>query len=463
MKYRGETTTLWSRESLLRAAFPVAVAAAGFAVALLAYYPGSLSNDSITMYESVVGGYLTDSKPPLMRHLWGITDRWVCGAGGMLIVHLAAYWIGIVLIAAASFETAIARGAVVAGLGFLPPSFGLLATIWVDVGMMAFLLLGVGLSLHVGRGRASTMIASAAVAALAYGGLVRYNAIVALPPLLLLVCQRWLLFRRHRNSWRAAVPAAIALTLVVSGLGAVDLRLGKPHHFEVWPQILIWDLAAITVDSGEMRVPDYVFQSRRENPRRDVERAFKREGVSPFYWGENAVLDFGSSAETLRSLPGDWVAAIVDHPGSYLRHRAHTMAGLLGWWRMPPWGAYYLDPNTRGVADHCRSPGYRHNRWNAAIERGLHALLPTPVYRLWVYVAAALTVLMLAWRWRPPGVSAAALVAISGLLYLAPQAVIAPSVEFRYGLWTLVASAVSVVLMVAALVAGQRSASTGHD
>jgi hypothetical protein len=381
----------------------------------------------------------------------------------MLIVHVAAYWIGIVLIAAASFETAIARGAVVAGLGFLPPSFGLLATIWVDVGMMAFLLLGIGLSLHVGRGRASTMIASAAVAALAYGGLVRYNAIVALPPLLLLVCQRWLLFRRPRNSWRAAVPAAIALTLVVTGLGAVDLRLGKPHHFEVWPQILIWDLAAITVDSGEMRVPDYVFQSRRENPRRDVERAFKGEGVSPFYWGENAVLDFGASAETLRPLPGDWVAAIVDHPGSYLRHRAHTMAGLLGWWRMPPWGAYYLDPNTRGVADHCRSPGYRHNRWNAAIERGLHALLPTPVYRLWVYVAAALTVLMLAWRWRPPGVSAAALVAISGLLYLAPQAVIAPSVEFRYGLWTLVASAVSVVLMVAALVAGQRSASTGHD
>jgi hypothetical protein len=224
---------------------------------------------------------------------------------------------------------------------------------------------------------------------------------------------------------------------------------------------MVWDLAAITVDTGEMRVPDYVFRSRREDPQRDVERAFARGGVSPFYWGDHAVLDFAVSADTVRPLPSDWMAAIADHPGSYLRHRAHTTAGLLGLWRMPPWGAYYLDPETRGVADHCSAPGYRRNRWNAAIERGLRALLPTLVYRLWVYVAAALAVLMLAWRWRPPGAGAAVLIAISGLLYLGPQALIVPSVDFRYGLWTLVASAVAVVLLVAAFVA-RRAAGTRH-
>jgi uncharacterized membrane protein (GlpM family) len=423
-------------------------------LALAAYYPGSLSNDSITMYLGVAGGYWNDVKPPVMRHLWWLADQVVCGPGGLLVIHVAAYWLAVLLVATASARTALVRSAIVAGLGFLPPTFGLLATIWVDVSMMSFLLLGIGLSLHVPRSQRPTLFASLGFLAFAYGGLVRHNSIVAVLPLFALLAHHWLSTRHGVQQSRRTMIAAACLTVLVWGLGSVIKRWGASEHVEIWAPSLVWDLAAISVDTGEMWVPDYV-QTNPDLPDRldTLKAVFNRSGCSSLYWGTPEFAHWDLSRERMQPLPGDWLAAVSTHPGPYLRHRLHTTAGLLGLWRGLPWGPYYFDTETRGATAHCAAPNaFARNGLNQGIERLLRAFMRTPLYRLWIYCLIGSTVILFTWRRPIPGAGTAALIAASGLLYLAPQPLITPSVEFRYGLWTMVSATVAAILLTAAIV-----------
>jgi hypothetical protein len=436
---------------------PIVAAVGGFALAVAAYYPGSLSNDSITMFQQVTGGYWTNAKPPTMRHLWWVTNQAICGPGGILLVHLLAYWGGVLLIATECAKGAAARSAIVVGLGLLPPSFGLLAVIWVDVGMTSFLLLGTGIALHARRRRPRLLLSLLALAALAFGALLRFNAIAALPPLLLLVVRGGFRSESPRRNVRALVAAAV-LTVVVFGLSIVIQQWGTSRRMASWAAALVWDLAAITVETQEMWVPDYVLvDPGRQDGVEMVEELFRRSSSVSLYWGPHVFADFGIDPERLRPLPGDWLAAVRLHPGAYLRHRLRTAAGLLGLWRSVGWGSYFFDTETRGVTDHCAAPAsFERNRLNLAIEGALEVLSRTPVYRLWVYCLLSLGVLAFWLRRRIEGASTAALVAASGLLYLAPQPLIVPSVEFRYGLWTLVSAVVAAVLLGAAVVEDRR-------
>ena len=87
----------------------------------------------------------------------------------------------------------------------------------------------------------------------------------------------------------------------------------------------------------------------------------------------------------------------------------------------------------------------------ARFTRALDMLSETGLYRPWLYVLLSTVVFLASFRIDARPAFLARHIALSGLLYVAPLPLIAPSVEFRYTIWLFEATVVAVALMVVAL------------
>src|ERR1700733_5779665 len=77
---------------------PLAILAVGWLVIVLFAYPGVLTMDSFDQLGEGRAWFFTDSHPPAMAALWGIVDRVIAGALGMLLIQVTALLAGIYLI-----------------------------------------------------------------------------------------------------------------------------------------------------------------------------------------------------------------------------------------------------------------------------------------------------------------------------------------------------------------------------
>ena len=70
----------------------------GFALCMLAYYPGLLSPDSLSIYNQARNFSFTDWHSPMMALLWALLFHVVPGPQGMLMILLTFYWGALLLL-----------------------------------------------------------------------------------------------------------------------------------------------------------------------------------------------------------------------------------------------------------------------------------------------------------------------------------------------------------------------------
>jgi hypothetical protein len=243
-------------------ALPVVVAAAGFGFSLIVLFPGWLSYDSSFQYWQVRTGEFSNLSPVVMTALWRGVHSLLPSPAAMLTLHLAAFWIGIVLLALAGWQGGRARAAFVIGVGFLPPVFVILGHLWTDASLIAAMTLAFGLT-TTGLVRRRKWPLALAVPVLLYAGSVRHNSLLAIIPLAWLwasaASRTMTQPARHGagNPARLGV-AAIAVALVLAsflGGRALDHLLAR-ERVSTWAIGALWDLAGISVDSGTVVIPE---------------------------------------------------------------------------------------------------------------------------------------------------------------------------------------------------------------
>jgi hypothetical protein len=435
---------------------PVFVAALIAAGTIVAFFPGIMSNDSRTLYRQVISNEWNDADPAVMRHLWWVTDRVICGPGGVFLVHVFAYWTGIVLVASYLSSSTAWRAVLVVVLGLFPPAYGLLPMIWKDVGVMSSWMLALGLLLRRERNPQSRTLLVGSLLALLYGAAVRHNAWPALVPLLYIVASG---ASHEHPRFRARPPrvlrrAALTLTLfaLLFGIAQVANRVGA-RHVIMWAQVPLWDLAAMSVRTGRILVPEYVLINPERNHRMDrLTLFFDTRTVAPLFWGDGAFARFELGPDEARRLLREWEMAIWDHPREYAMHRLGTASGLFGL-EARVGGEYYRDRSPVAIG-HCKlgplPDRFREGRAAALVTGGLERLSETHLYRPWVYLLLSAAVITASFLIENRVAFVARHVALSGVLYVAPLLFVAPSIEFRYTIWLFEASIVAVLLMTAA-------------
>jgi hypothetical protein len=409
----------------------LALAAAGFALTLIVFYPGVMTYDARYVYDGVTGGVVGDWQSPLMVTLWRWVDPLAPGPGSLLLLTSALYWSGFALVGLTLAPRAPVLAIATPLLGLAPPAFILLGVIWRDVLFAATWLFAAALAFVTGgRGTFWWTARLTALALIAAGVLLRPNALVAAPVLAVYA------LAPARLSWKRVAIAYVPLVLLAYGLiqfvyyGVLDAKRQNPLH-----SLLVFDLGGITHFSGENQFP-VTWSAAQE---RMLTEGCYDPSIWDVYWFREPcrfVMDrldrtegeklFGTSA-----IPQAWLRAVTRHPLAYLQHRAAhfrafaTGENLVVWFRA-------LDDGTREIFPD--RPAFQ------TLKRVHDALKPTPLLRTWPWLVLCLGLVAATWRRRadPAGAYAAAAGAAAAL-YVGSFAVFGVASDFRYGYWAVLA------------------------
>lgn len=432
------------------ARWPWWLALAGVALDLVAFWPGLLSFDSAQAWWQARHRAATGITPLPFVLLWQAADRLGAGPGALFVLQLTLFWSGLALLAQA-LQWPARRGApLLLAIALLPVPWLLRGHVWTDVIVLAAACCALGLLARAQRSTRPWPWLLLALPCLACAGLLRHNALPAMLPL----AWWWsTLARPARGTVRGACLAraalACALLLAIFGLGRL-LQDGIRERVPVWPSLAQFDLAGMSVRSGQMLLPAFMVGPGLEVG--ELAHAFRpwsnltlfdtRHGVrSPF--------EPPLSPLELATLRRAWLDAIATHPAAWLGHRWQVTRALLGT-HAADWPAELIYVQA--------SVDYRDNPPIATHQGALHARLmqlaallrATPLLAAWPCLLAGLLAALPAWRRRTTLAGRVALTALASAALLAlPLGVLAPAAELRYLGWPCVASLIALAAVLA--------------
>jgi hypothetical protein len=441
------------------------------ALQIAAFYPGYVTHDSAYQWWQGRHDEITTLWPPGMALFLGLFDPNTGRAPAVFFVlHSVLFW-GCAAYLAMRQPTFIRRASVALMFCVLPIASICLPHVWSDVALAIWLLLAaLGLdfaSRMKQRNFAQTFVLVTCSAILILSVLLRHNALFSLPPLLWLAACGWrsVLPARTRGSVTPhtarrefAVTALITgalLALTVATYTLVPRWVSKVKA-DTWAITLIWDLQALSVAAGKVLVPSSISNNATIE---DLRASFDPINAVTMYmksrssWA-NATL--GLSPDQKSDLTAAWMQAIVGDPMSYARHRIFVFTKMLGPKR---------DPAIDGSADDPIHVQFRDNPpltfANSAALRGAQAWVNWLKPQWWASPFAWMIAAGLCFGWvllRSPREArsvwslggspyfSATCLWLSGLLYLIPLLVIAPTADLRYALWPVLASVAAACL-----------------
>jgi hypothetical protein len=411
------------------------------AVVLAFFWPGVAHFDTLMQYRQVLSGVYSDWHPPIMARLWSLFHAlgWASQAP-MFLVQTGMYWTGLCLLAAALARSGarIAAAAVLV-LGLWPPILGWQAMVVKDAQMAAALLAATGLvaSKRLSGKPLGPLTAVLLLVLLGYALLVRSNAAFAVAPLAvgLLATWSWPEWRARTLMIGAVALAALALSPAINRgpLGA------QPSGAEA--SLAIFDIAGIAHRAGPQAVPLLTAETWR---RLEAQRCHSSVLWDIFSIGLRCdFIQRGLVGRPSGEIFSAWTRAVRQHPGAYLRHRLEHWNASMRWfvpWHFPQAVPQAESvPNTLGLA----SPSPRVRSYDRFAGWLANSPLGAPILAL----AVALAVLALARPARSAAHAIAVPLALSAASMDLSLLVISVAGDWRYHLWSMIASWLSAILL----------------
>ena len=424
---------------------------AGFVLTLVAFSPGLMSADSVDQWQQGRAWVFNDVHPPVMSALWGIFDRIWPGPLLMLVFHNLIFWGGLALFwrltRGKSFEVALAFPC----LGFMPQIWAPLTTIWKDIGLGASLLLAAAL-LYAANERKSRAAFFCSLPLMLYASGTRLNAATATLPLALwsglITCRLFPGLRVYLpDRVRGFLPSILGVSYLVMLLFTVNLSTKALTHGNTlfpYQQILLHDLAAISKSTGQTQFPSYLTEAEGFSRERLAE-TYAPCSVNSLIYGTPPVLKITTDVEEVAALRARWRAALLSNPATYLKQRAALYACLTGFSAQNVWMPFFPASgmnNPRPI----KSPM---NSLTRVLTSYFFFFSDTVLFRGFFWLLPAAGVIYLTLRLRlDGGLEPAYVLATSGLFYGLGYFFYAPSSEFRYLWWTVLAASTATVLFV---------------
>ncbi len=449
---RASAWALPWRASLASGRFVLPLVAVLFIVNVLAYYPGSMMNDSVNQYAEAVSGRLTDWHPPIMAWLWSLLRRIHNGPAPFFVLHLAAFWGGIGLIADATRRSGRPGVAAAVALAGAFPSFVFEnAYVIKDVGMAVSWVAAVGL-IYWFRSQGRRMpLAWALLAGLliVYGALVRTNAVFGLGPLLMyaLAPAAWL------RNLRLMIATLLIAVVAVPLSQQVNRVLFQPVAREAVNSLFLYDLIGIALHENNPALIE---------PRATLSLQDLKTCYTPFWWdsfsswgpcGDKVHRPDHDRATYGEGLAQQWAKTIKEHPMAYTVHRLKHFNSELMF--AVPLKHMRLAPEFRTDL-----PGFKPLEVFSPTNIRMDIVRKNPVVWPVTWVAWGAMLLLFLARAEPlPSVLFARVLVVSALAYSGAYLLIGVATDIRYHYWSMLASVLATLVVWPQLAQGWRSRS----
>ncbi len=432
----------------------MALIAVLFAFNLLLHFPGKMNSDSNNQYAEAIARSYSDWHPPVMAWLWSGLRFFADGPAPFLTLHLIAYWCGFGLMADGLRRMGHRKTAFLIALsGAFPAFLYVNAFITKDVGMVAAWLSAVGLLFWFrAQGRRIPVFAGVLIAVLlAYGTLVRSNAVFALGPLLVyaLAPPAWL--RNVRLMLAACLVAVLAVP--VSQVANRVLFDAAPRN--AVQSLFLFDLMGIAVAEKD---PALIA------PRANIAMSDLKTCYSPYWW--DTLSPWGRCGSRIyrpdptfvawgEGLSSQWVKTIAAHPGAYAIHRLkHFNSSLLF---VVPLKHIRLIPEYQ-----TNDPNFQAMEVFTERDIKLDLFRKSPLLTPATWLAWGLVLLVFVARHDYSSrIGLARVLIISALGYSSAYLLIGVATDMRYHYWSMIGILLATLLLLPQIGAGLRGRSMG--
>lgn len=430
------------RRSLILAALAAAI------LNFIAFYPGLLHHDAWAYFDAARKDNWTNWQPPLLGFLWYPLQAIYDGPQPMLVLFVAAYWTGFVLIADSLRHEGRALAWWTFATAFFPLALNFNGQLVKDVSMGVCLLIGAGIAAGVisGRIEARRIALPLMWLFLVLGAFMRANSLFGLPPLIDLALQA-----TSRRWGQLHIVKRAIIVLVISAAVApahilADRNLFRVEDIKPMSQLQVFDLGGMTYFSGEDRFqgffgPNFVERNATcYTPRHwDVYGWMVGDRGCPEVYGDLKP-HFG------RELSKLWLQGIAADPLAYLTHRfAHANRFF----------QFLCTDCTESVFTGWQSGNQKEFTFEptflyTAIDAGAQAIYASPFGPPYVWLLIAL-----AWTWASFGIpnertrAVIFAVAASGAMYALGFFIIGIAHEYRYIHWTMLCALIATPTIVA--------------
>jgi len=414
------------------------VLVASGALALAYAFPGYMNYDAAAQLAQARARVFDDWHPPVMAKYWHLIEHVWPGPLPLLLLQLALFLWGLYRLLAPRLGDR--RAAVSASMILVfPPVLVVMAVVWKDAQMIAWLIAGLALSLDPRRWHKALGIALLCIAIA-----LRYNASAALLPLTALIVVA--------PGMRALKAAALSLALfaaIVLAAAAVNSHFTTRHSHPWVHTNAIHDIAGTLCKAGPLSDDELRAElagMKLHQP--DHLQQWLCTDYSPRWWF--SLLD--DKVGVFEAKPDDaeraarrtaWSTVVRSHPRSFLVHRLTVFAAVLGLD-----GAVPDEPvcQTFGTPLQAERLGLAHDLSSIQTALGdvFNAFAKTPLFRPWLYALVALVLAGYAVKKREGLLLA---LVTSGLLYEAAYLIGAAGAPYRYSHYLIVCTCAGLALL----------------
>ena len=416
----------------------------GFLINALTFYPGYMSNDTITQLRQALGIEQPDNMLPLaMVGVWRILIKFTHHVSSMMLFQLSLFWLSLSLLSVYIYRETkdMKKSLLPFTIGILPFILNISGVVWKD-NQMAFSLLlacvGVLYFKYVHTRGARIALLSMSLILMIYAALVRYNAIVAIVPLMYLAVSESGLFKKRHFKILVTMGTVGATVIGFSAIGFVmNANRGNPTAF-----VMIDDIANVTTmplinssnASGEFK----------SGIKKIKECAAIKGSLVNNYW----ICSGESQREKLQrdffpDLKSLWVNTIFTHPLDYVLFKLQAFESFL----LPREGSYYVWQN--GIESNDLGQSVKNERLGAMTDMYVNdfgykyfKFMYEPWF--WLVVCGMLSGYVLK---KKTNVTIITLVS-SAILYIFSYLPTGATVDYRFIYWSVIACLVAIVLLV---------------
>ena len=414
------------------------VAVSILALLVVIFYPGYMSPDSISHLEQATGvAHLTDWHPPVMTRLWGLLIGVTGHISSMLIFQLTLLVAAMFVLSSLVYRHTHNRAWALSTymIVLLPNIVNIAGVVWKDVQMafsltLAVLLIWFIITSKKSLGRVATYgIVGLALLLILYAGILRYNALFAVLPILFVLPS---LLTKRPPAWSGLASVIIGLVVTIGATIIINQPSEKTHPITA---VQLDDIVHVANLNGEHHGRWSMYKKIHDTCR-DTTKDIMNSYIICTTAAQREVLKNEHQAVFI-----DWLSTIIRHPIKYASYRLATFS-------------IFLFPQPERM--YIFQPGIEQNQVGAAVKNeyaisglaayvkgGAQANIPL-IFQPWLYLAVLVFIYYTSRRIREHRQRRfTRTVALSGLIYIVAYFPMAVAVDYRYMYWSVFATILS--------------------